>query len=231
MSEGTGYRSRLLVSVRSAAEAAEALAGGADVIDVKEPSRGSLGRADDAVIGAVVACVAGRRPVSAALGDFPVAAAVPACLAYVKWGFAGAGAGSGTEDALKAELQTPSAAQVVLAAYADWQRAAAPAPETVAGWAAAAGAAGMLLDTYQKDGRTLLDWMTITELAALVERCRHLRLQVALAGSLTAQHIAQLRGLRPDWFAVRGAACRLGARAEAIDRERVQALADILASR
>ena len=40
----------LLVSVRSAAEALAALAGGADVIDVKEPNQGSLGAADDDTI-------------------------------------------------------------------------------------------------------------------------------------------------------------------------------------
>ena len=37
---------RLLVSVRSAAEVAAALAGGADIIDAKEPSRGGLGAVD-----------------------------------------------------------------------------------------------------------------------------------------------------------------------------------------
>ena len=57
---------RLLVSVRSAAEAEAALAGGAALIDVKEPDRGALGRADDAVIADVVRAVAGRAPVSAA---------------------------------------------------------------------------------------------------------------------------------------------------------------------
>ena len=39
-------RPGLLVSVRSADEAIAALAGGADVIDVKEPNRGALGAAD-----------------------------------------------------------------------------------------------------------------------------------------------------------------------------------------
>ena len=34
---------KLLVSVRDAAEAIDALAGGADLIDVKEPLAGSLG--------------------------------------------------------------------------------------------------------------------------------------------------------------------------------------------
>src|SRR6478735_1969877 len=59
----------LLVSVRSAAEALAALAGGADVIDVKEPNRGSLGAADDETISDIVRAVAGRAPVSAALGE------------------------------------------------------------------------------------------------------------------------------------------------------------------
>src|SRR5437879_2488209 len=59
----------LLVSVRSSEEAAAALAGGAHVIDIKEPAHGSLGRADDQTVSAVLACVAGRRPVSAALGE------------------------------------------------------------------------------------------------------------------------------------------------------------------
>src|SRR5438128_1572682 len=61
----------LLVSVRSAAEAEIAIGAGAALIDVKEPSRGPLGRADDTTIAAVVKQVAGRRPVSAALGELP----------------------------------------------------------------------------------------------------------------------------------------------------------------
>ena len=41
---------QLLVSVRSAGEAVDALAGGCQILDVKDPSRGSLGRADDSVV-------------------------------------------------------------------------------------------------------------------------------------------------------------------------------------
>ncbi|MBV9124193.1 MAG: hypothetical protein JO112_12620, partial [Planctomycetes bacterium] len=59
----------LLVSVRSAVEAEAALAGGATLIDVKEPAHGSLGRALDAILEEVVACVGGQCPVSAALGE------------------------------------------------------------------------------------------------------------------------------------------------------------------
>ena len=44
---------RLLVSVRSPEEAAAAMAGGANIIDVKEPTRGSLGMAGVDVIEAI----------------------------------------------------------------------------------------------------------------------------------------------------------------------------------
>ena len=49
---------RLLVSVRSAEEVAAALAGGADIIDAKEPARGSLG----AVTATVLSAIAARTP-------------------------------------------------------------------------------------------------------------------------------------------------------------------------
>src|SRR5690348_863907 len=90
---------QLLVSVRSAAEAEAALEGGAHLIDVKEPRHGPLGRAGAESIAAVVRAVAGRRPVSAALGELgDPADALPypgPGLAYVKWGLGGLG---GTAD-------------------------------------------------------------------------------------------------------------------------------------
>src|SRR5262245_14847126 len=83
---------RLLVSVRSAAAAEIALASGAAVIDVKGPARGALGRADDHVIRDVVQCVAGRAPVSAALGelrDLTTDLSIPSGIAFIKLGLAG----------------------------------------------------------------------------------------------------------------------------------------------
>ena len=45
---------QLLVSVRSAEEAEAALAGGAHLIDIKEPTRGALGHADATTIADIV---------------------------------------------------------------------------------------------------------------------------------------------------------------------------------
>ena len=47
---------------------------------------------------------------------------------------------------------------------------------------------------------------------------------MALAGGLDAAAIARLAPLRPDLFAVRGAACRHGDRLAAVDPDRVALL-------
>ena len=60
---------RLLVSVRNAQEARLADAGGAAIIDAKEPSRGPLGQVDASVLEEIRAALPARKWLSAALGD------------------------------------------------------------------------------------------------------------------------------------------------------------------
>jgi uncharacterized protein (UPF0264 family) len=224
----------LLVSVRSVEEAEAAIAGGAGLIDVKEPSRGSLGRADDATIADVVQAVAGRCPISAALGELretPEPIIVPG-LSYVKWGLAGCTGRNWQDELLYAAAvlaeKSPSCRGVAVA-YADWQPAEAPPPEQVARFAAEHSWSAFLLDTYCKDGSTLLDWLSPSEIAAHARNCRRHGVAVALAGSLVARHFEQLLAAKPTWFAVRGAACRGGGRTQAISAHRVYGLVESLA--
>jgi hypothetical protein len=231
-------RPGLLVSVRSVAEAEVALAGGADLIDVKEPSRGSLGRADDETIAAVVQAVGGRKPVSAAMGElhgrvwdrFPRHPG----LAFAKWGLAGCGDQpdhAWTRLAIEAmtELEHWSAGcKTVFAAYADFARANSPPPEVICQLARQWRLAAFLVDTFQKDGSTLVDWLPLPRIALLCRLCRAGGIAIALAGSLGAEQIAALLPLEPDWIAVRGAACRQGRQGE-IDAGRVGQLVELLA--
>src|SRR3954470_2353055 len=85
---------RLLVSVASAREAEAALAGGADLIDAKDPSQGALGAVTLEALRAIQSAVGGARPVTAALGDVKDEAAVETAArafgraaAFVKLGF------------------------------------------------------------------------------------------------------------------------------------------------
>ncbi len=221
----------LLVSVRSASEARAALDGGAAIVDVKEPANGPLGRATDECIRDVLRTVAGRTAVSAALGEL-VERRPPydgPGLAYAKWGLAGCGADPGWRAALLAgarRLRAVSpACEPVAVAYADWQTAGAPPPTAVLQFAQSSGWRIYLIDTWTKDGRNLLDHISAAGLAILRDRCRSAEIRMAVAGSLGPGQIRALRPLAPDWFAVRGAACRGSDRSAAVDRRRVERLA------
>ena len=221
----------LLVSVRDAAEAAAALEGGADLIDVKDPSAGSLGRADELTIRAVREAVAGRVPVSAALGELRDECRPTDLtgLAFVKFGLSGmATADWRMRLRQRREHVERTPCRLVVTAYADWHRADAPSPTEVFRFAAGERAGVVLLDTWGKDGSTLLEWLSVTEVAGLCEVARMAGVRVALAGSLRREQIERLRELRPDWFAVRGAACAAGERTGGIDARRVRELAELV---
>jgi uncharacterized protein (UPF0264 family) len=227
---------RLLVSVRDAAEVEAALRGGAGLIDVKEPANGPLGKADDAVIAEVVRAVGGRVPVSAALGELPVAefpgpAPAVAGLGYVKIGLAGSG-NNGWHPAVASLRQAVAyrypAAQLVVAAYGDWEAAAAPPVEDVYAYASKQSGGVVLVDTFAKGaGRTLLDWLSPHQLAKSCSLRRAAGVQTALAGSLGLAEIARLLPLRPDWIAVRGAACD-GGRDGVVSEARVREIVALI---
>jgi uncharacterized protein (UPF0264 family) len=227
---------RLLVSVASAAEARLALEGDADIVDVKDPTRGSLGAADASVLREIVDAVGGERPISAALGDAAdersvenaARAAAIHRLAYVKVGFSGIAETARVESLIAAAVRgvrsVSASSGVVAVAYADAARVDSVSPERVIEAAERARAVGVLLDTARKDGGTLFDLMDPVQVRRWVRLAHEAALTVALAGSLTAADLASARSLGADIAGVRGAACE-GGRTGHISREKVAALA------
>src|SRR5207244_3852936 len=100
-------------------------------------------------------------------------------------------------------------------------RAQAPPPAEIGAFVREQRCTAWLLDTYAKDGSTLLDWLSVEEIGKLR---REAGAAFALAGSLQRAQIRQLRRVEPDWFAVRGAACQGGRRAGEVSAERVRQL-------
>jgi uncharacterized protein (UPF0264 family) len=226
----------LLVSVRSADEVAAALGGGADIIDVKEPAKGPLAPAEAEVVAAVIDAVDGRVPVSAALGEWSPNAITEAHwhlelpLQYVKWGLAGYAHTPGWgEDLLDTRRELPINTEMVMVAYADWERAKSVPPAEVAKFAKRFRFKAFLLDTYGKDGKTLLDFMPAKEVAALVDGLKRVYTTVAVGGSLRPEQLKQLKGVAPDYFAVRTSACAAGKRDGVIDATRVKKWKELLA--
>jgi uncharacterized protein (UPF0264 family) len=207
--------SRLLVSVRTAAEAEAALAGGADVIDVKEPNRGPLGRPDPSVIESVIALVAKRKPVTASAGELGDGhQSSPNGLTAVKIGTANPNRWS----ELWLEWSRRQQAVPVLVAYADL-----PHGDEILNFARNHRPPVVLIDTHDKIESTLLDHLPIPRLRELVAEFRELGITLALAGRLDVSSVAALAALGAAIIGVRGAACS-GGRAGVVSRDRVALL-------
>jgi dihydroneopterin aldolase len=215
---------RFLASVRDEHEAAEALAGGADIIDFKDPASGALGAAAPEAIERGIAKLAGRALTSATAGDWPLDAR-----ALVE---AGRRIGATGVDYVKLGL-LPGAA---LLECIDELRAVARAHRLVAVFFAdrgvpfaalerlrAAGFAGAMLDTYDKDKGGLRRHLSDAELARFVRAARRAELMTGLAGSLTLEDIPPLARVRPDLLGFRGALCAAG-RTSGLSAERLRSV-------
>ena len=231
---------RLLVSVFELGEVTAALAGGADIVDVKNPAEGSLGAASPALLRAVGRCIEGRAALSAALGDAPH---LPGTLALAAAGAAGCGAeyvkvgllgSSRLDDAVTLLREVQRAAtggrtttRVVAVAYSDAARVGGLPHGELPLAAARAGVHGVMLDTAVKDGASTLDHLGEAGVAAFVNEAHSLGLEAALAGALRLHEILWIAGLGAEVVGVRGSACD-GGRAGRVSAARVRALREAL---
>jgi uncharacterized protein (UPF0264 family) len=215
----------LLASVTSPAEAELAIAGGADIIDLKDPQAGALGALPSSVIRAAVEAIAGRRTASATAGDLPMQ---PRTVADAAERIAGLGV-----DIVKVGFFPGDDPIACIAALA---RLAAGGTRIVAVLFAdtapdfalidrlhESGFAGAMLDTAHKRAGGLRRHMNDGTLGDFVERVRRRRMISGLAGSLTLADVAPLRRLEPDYLGFRGALCPAG-RTSALDIEHVRAV-------
>ncbi|WP_337173786.1 (5-formylfuran-3-yl)methyl phosphate synthase [Paludisphaera sp.] len=222
---------RLLVSVRSADEARLALAGGASIIDVKEPAHGPLGRACSGAWAQVREVVPADVKLSAALGELTEwrgddpPGVPPGALAefdYLKVGLAGVG--PDWEDEWRALADRLDAGRVrwIAVAYTDWEAAGAPSPTALL--RAAFPFRGVLFDTWDKSKPAAWPPDFLDVLAGFRDRDA----TIALAGGLTVDRLAEISPFRPDIVAVRGAACVNGRRDGDIDPARVAELTSLV---
>ncbi|MFC1758122.1 (5-formylfuran-3-yl)methyl phosphate synthase [Planctomycetota bacterium] len=231
---------QFLVSVRDAAEAGIVCQSGASIIDVKEPDRGSLGRAPWSAIEGVVRTVRERNasmPVSVALGEL-AEMDVDDCRDWQRHlsgaSFAKIGLADAPEDWqdkwCTVMTNLPGETQRVAVAYADWETANAPDPLEVIRFASQQRCRAVLIDTFEKSGGGLLDRLSKVQVKRLIDTIHDNGMQSAMAGSLDITAIETLLPMKPAIVAVRGAVCR-GDRTSAIDAERVRSLSRLISEK
>lgn len=227
---------KVLISPIDTQEALVAWQCGTDIIDIKNIKEGSLGASFPWVIREVIEAVNSPQAIfSATLGDLPhkpgtaalaALGAVSSGVTYIKAGLHGSRTvAEGVElmrGVVRACKDTNPAVTVVTAGYADYQRFGGLSPDMLVQIADESGSDMVMMDTLIKDGRTLLDALTIEELTQFVSSAHALGLKVALAGSVRAEHLEQLANTGVDVVGVRGAVCGSYDRSTTIDPDKAK---------
>jgi dihydroneopterin aldolase len=218
----------MLTSVACVAEAEIVVAGGADVIDCKDASRGALGALPPREIAAIVAAVAGRRPVSAvvelphdpALARGAIEEIAALGVAFVKFALP---ATPDAERLVKALAPVAKSVRLVAVLFADLGPDLDLLPSL-----ARAGFSGALLDTAHKGKGRLLDHFTVSRLTEFVARCHGLGLEAGLAGSLEAPDVPRLLVTGANLLGFRGVLCAGHDRRATIDAPAVALIRDLI---
>jgi len=223
----------MLASVENLAEALCVLEAGADIIDLKSPSSGALGALPVETVKQIVVTLAGRRPISATIGDLPmeparVAAAVETMAAtgvdFVKIGFFPGGDWNQTISALSPLAE--NGVRMVAVLFGDQNPGLTPIAQL-----ADAGFSGVMLDTMDKRGGSLSQICSLTYLSDFVAEAKAYHLLCGLAGSLRQTDVPALLNLHPDYLGFRGALCLQSERTAALDINAVQTIRACLSSR
>jgi uncharacterized protein (UPF0264 family) len=201
-------------------EALEAIAGGADIIDVKNPEEGALGANYPWVIKKIKDITPKKLEVSCTLGEIgnlpgsvSLAAVGAASLGvdYIKVGLLGIKTPKEAiflmQNVNRAAKECNPKIKVALAGYADAEKIGAIDPLLIPEIANKAQVEVAMLDTSIKDRKNLLDYLTIEQLKKFINLAHSFGLVTALAGSLRKQDLSVVYGLKADIAGLRGAAC------------------------
>ncbi len=230
----------LLVSAININEAKEALIGGANILDIKNPKEGSLGANFPWVIKEISQYVNKSKVVSTTVGDVDykpgtVSLAALGCAVsgsdYVKVGLYGTQNYDQAKEVMDAVVKSVSDYNeditVVACGYADYYNINSVSATDIINVARDSNCDLAMLDTYNKNGKTLTDYMSKEDLAIFVDRAHDDDLKVALAGSVNQSHISLLEEIHCDVMGVRGCVCSGGDRnTGSIDSRLVKELKD-----
>lgn len=244
---------QLLVSVRDIPEAEIVVAAQVDWLDVKDPNRGPLGRPDLETALAIEQLAASVSPglrVSIALGESRDATMLE-LLEYIrpfpestifKLAFSNRNDDLSSESRCDGETRNWSTLFRALAGqltpgrlipvfYADREFACGPSWNELVGLAAEVRASRILIDTFNKDGRSLVSHIDRETLTKMIHGAAQRNLSVAIAGSLRKSEMPTLMGVGAAVIGVRGAACKASNREDTIDPTSLQELSSLFKSR
>ena len=220
---------KLLISIKSVEEALIIKDSEFDILDIKNPAEGSLGANFPGVIKEIKE-KSPNRVISAAGGDLPglpgLSSQITFGLAnlkpnYIKLGFYNFNnletAAKMINEAKKAIKLSGNSAKLIAAAYGDYQEVNSFNPFLLNKLAFETEIDGIMIDTINKDGRSLFDFLNPAELKDFCQQAKKADVFSALAGSLSFDDVGLLKEIQPDIVGFRGAVCENNDRSSKIN--------------
>lgn len=211
---------KVLISPINRNEAIEAVNGGADIIDVKNPKEGPLGANFPWIIKDVVNHVPKNIETSCTIGEMPMlpgsislAARGAASIGvdYIKAGLSGINSFDRAikimKNVVKAVKDYNSKIKIVIVGYADSQKIDSIDPILIPKITKKASADISMIDTAIKNGQSTFNLIEISKIKKFIEKAHKYELKTALAGSLRKVDFEKAKSLDPDIIGLRGAAC------------------------
>ncbi len=218
----------LLISPKDLEEVGVTLKGEPNIIDIKNPLEGSLGANFPHIIKEAREKISlynknysKNIKLSVAIGDFPdlpgsasLAALGAASIGanYVKIGLKGTNNIKNAiylaKSVVKAVKDYNSEINVVIAGYADQHLLNYSIdPLLIPEIAGISGADVAMIDTAIKDGKSLIDHLSIKKIKLFLNNTKKYKVKSALAGSLKFEDLDILKDFKPDIIGVRSIVC------------------------
>ena len=233
---------QLLVSVQNPDEAKIVCGQEVDILDVKAPQNGPLGRVDSDCLAEILQWPYLPPMVSCALGEL-----VDCCpdstneflhstdpnrrLNYVKIGLAHQHDNPNWQNTwLKLRARLPGLSELVPVAYADHENCGAPDVNQVLDFALASNCRVLLIGTFEKNGSNLFDHCSIPHLKSIRSATFNAGIKLCLAGSIKLVNLESTLSIGADFVGVRGAVCHKYVRDGHICKNSLQKFRQSLAS-
>ena len=217
-----------LVSVKNINEISDELLNEIDILDLKDPSKGSIGSWKNFEIKKVITRFKKRTKISATLGDIfnnkefkeSLERFDNLNLDFVKFGLL-----SFANENLFEKLRLISLKQfrtkLVCVVFVDHKETFERVNRSIKIFLDA-GIEFILLDTFRKDEGNLLDFCNMEDLKEFISKCKHFNIKVGLAGGLKESQVPPLLCLKPNIIGFRSAVCELNKRESLIKLKKVK---------
>ncbi len=214
-----------LASVKNVDEAEIVFTAGADIIDLKDPSKGALGAVDHSTARTIVQMIDGRCLISATVGDLPMQ---PDLLGQAVLDMHATGV-----DIVKVGLFADDLSENILNVFAELARINIAVvlvifadrgfdSDRLYKKLVRTGIRGVMLDTESKQSGRLTDIVPLCVLRSFIQTGKTRAYLTGLAGSLCLDDIQPLLSVGPDYLGFRGALCHSARRTESLNRTAVQ---------